>query len=265
MGRVDYAKQTVLVTGASSGIGLEFSRRLASLGSSLVLVARRRDRLEALAAELRASYGVAVHVVPADLALPGSGSRLAAEVASLGVTVTSVVNNAGFATTGPFHEEDLDRLHQELALDVTAVVDLCHAYLGPLRARGDGFLVNVASVAAYQSTPLLAVYGAAKAFVLSFTEALWVESRGTGLRVLALCPGATRTEFFDAAGGEGARGVHVYSAEQVVTTALRALDRKQTPPSVIVGRRNRLLVFLSRHFASRTLVAKVAGRMVASD
>lgn len=255
----------MLVTGASSGIGLEFSRRLAALGSSLVLVARRESRLLELAEELRAAYGATVHVVPADLAVPGTGGRLAAEVTRLGVTVTSVVNNAGFATTGPFHDEELERLHQEIAVDITAVVDLCRAYIGPLRARGDGFLVNVASVAAYQSTPHLAVYGAAKAFVLSFTEALWVESGGTGLRVMALCPGATRTEFFDVAGGEGARGVRLYTADQVVTTALRALDRERTPPSVVVGRVNRLLVFLSRHFASRSLVARVAGRMVASD
>lgn len=255
----------VLVTGASSGIGREFSRQLAARGCGLVLVARREARLEELADELRSAYGVAVHVVATDLSVPGSGGQLAEDVDRLGVTVTSVVNNAGFATTGPFHDEDPDRLHQEIALDVTAVVDICRAYLGPLRASGDGFLVNVASVAAYQSTPLLAVYGATKAFVLSFTEALWVESRGTGLRVMALCPGATRTEFFDVSGGEGARGVRVYTAEEVVTTAMRELDRERTPPAVIVGRLNRLLVFVSRHFASRTLVAKVAGRMVASD
>jgi short-subunit dehydrogenase len=261
---MDLRKQTVLITGASAGIGSEFARQLARRGAGLVLVARREDRLEELAAHLRTAHGVQVHVIAADLSQPGIGSRLAEEVGHIGVTVTGVINNAGFATYGPFHEEDSERLRQEIAVDVTAVVDISRAFIGPLRARGDGFLVNVASMAAFMATPLMSVYGATKAFVLSFTEALWVESRGTGLRVMALSPGATRTEFFDVAGSErAAGGSRMLTAADVVTTALKALDRKTTPASVIVGRGNRVTAFAARHLMSRTFVAKVIARMVA--
>jgi short-subunit dehydrogenase len=266
MTTVDYRKQTVLVTGASAGIGREFSRQLAARGSDLVLVARRKERLEELAAQLRSAHGVTVHVLAADLGQPGIGARLAEEISRLGTRITSVVNNAGFATYGPFHEEDLDRLQQEIALDVTAVVDISRTFIEQLRADGNGFLVNVASMAAYQPNPTMAVYGATKAFVLNFTEALWVESRGTGLRVLALSPGATKTEFFDVVGTEDAAGgTRMQTADEVVATALRALDRRSTPPSVIVGRGNRLMAFASRHFMTRTLVARAVGRMVATS
>ncbi|WP_447008050.1 SDR family NAD(P)-dependent oxidoreductase [Saccharothrix isguenensis] len=261
---MDYEKQTVLVTGASAGIGSEFAHRLARRGAHLVLVARRKARLEELASRLRASHGVQVHVIAADLSRRGVGTWLAEEVRRLGVTVTGVVNNAGFATYGPFHEEDPERLRQEIAVDVSAVVDISRAFIGQLRTGGDGFLVNVASMAAYAPSPLMSVYGATKAFVLSFTEALSVESRGTGLRVMALSPGATRTEFFDVVGtGKAAGGTRLRTAEEVVTTALKALDRKTTPASVIVGRGNRVTAFVTRHFMSRAFVAKIIARMVA--
>ena len=257
---VDFRKQTVLVTGASSGIGAEFARRLAARGSSLVLVARRKDRLEELAGELR-PHGVTVHVVAADLAQPGIGQRLAEEVAGFGVT--SLVNNAGFATFGPFHEEDPERLRQEVAVDVNAVVEISRAFIEPLRANGHGFLINVASMAAYQATPWSSVYGATKAFVVSFTEGLWVESRGTGLRVVVLSPGATRTEFFEVVGTEDmAGGTKMQTAGEVVATAMRALDRRVTPVGVISGRMNRVMAFAGRHFVSRALSARVTGRMV---
>ncbi|MGV9245507.1 SDR family NAD(P)-dependent oxidoreductase [Streptomyces sp. NPDC003710] len=118
----------------------------------------------------------------------------------LGLSVTSVINNAGFATFGPFHQADPDRLRREISVDVTAVADISRAFIEQLRTAGRGVLVNVASMAAYQPNPRMALYGATKAFVLSLTEALWEESRGTGLRVLALSPGATQTEFFDVVG-----------------------------------------------------------------
>jgi short-subunit dehydrogenase len=175
--------------------------------------------------------------------------------------VTSLINNAGFGTYGQFHEEDAERVRKEIALDVSALVDISHALIDALRSSGTGFLINVASNAAYQPTPNMAVYGAAKAFVLSFTEALWYESRGTGLRILALSPGATSTEFFDVVGTDAADGgTPRQTPAQVVDTALRALDRKNPPPSVISGRRNQIMA-LGGRFVSRRLLVSGLGRM----
>jgi short-subunit dehydrogenase len=246
---------------ASSGLGAEFARRLAARGADLVLVARREERLKALAEQLSAAHGVAVETIAMDLAVEGCGDLLAAEVDRRGITVSSVINNAGFGTYGRFHEEDPQRLRQEVALDVTAVVDISRAFIGPLRGRGEGVLVNVASAAAYQPVPNMAVYAATKAFVLSFTEALWQESRGTGLRVMALSPGATRTEFFDVVGTEDAAGgTRWQTSEQVVRTALKALDRKNPPPSVVSGALNRAMT-LSGRFATRRTVVRMVDRM----
>jgi len=245
---IEYRNQTVLVTGASSGIGAAFARGLAARGADAVLVARRRDRLEALAASL---HGVRTHVIPLDLSTPGVGAALDAELSRRGIEITSVVNNAGFATHGAFHEEDPERLRQEIAVDVTSVVDISRTFIERLRHRGDGFLINVASMAAYQGNPTMAVYGATKAFVLSFTEALWYESRGTGLRVLALSPGATETEFFDVAGGTADGGSRRMTAEQVVETAFEALSRRKAQPSVIAGRANRFLAAAGRILLTR--------------
>ncbi|WP_053693475.1 SDR family NAD(P)-dependent oxidoreductase [Streptomyces sp. WM6372] len=261
MNAVDYRGRTTLITGASSGLGAEFARQLAARGSDLVLVARREDRLKELAGQLSAAHGVTVEAVVMDLSVEGCGELLAAEVERRGITVSGVVNNAGFGTYGRFHDEDPQRLRQEVALDVMAVVDISHAFIGPLRSRGDGVLVNVASVAGYQPVPNMAVYGASKAFVLSFTEALWQESRGTGLRVLALSPGATKTEFFDVVGTEdAASGTRMQTSEEVVRTALRALDRRNPPPSVISGAMNRVMAFSGR-LASRRTVVRMVDRM----
>ena len=248
MTAVDYHGQTTLVTGASSGIGVEFAREFARRGSDVVLVARRLDRLERLAAELHAEYGVTATAIPLDLGVPGAGRKLAEEVDRRGLDVTSLVNNAGFGTFGPFHAEDPERIREEVNVNVASVVDISRAFVGRLRAGGIGVLINVASMAAYQPIPNMAVYAATKAFVLSFTEALWQESLGTGLRVILLSPGATRTEFNEVVGTEDAtRGaVSIETPRQVVQTALRALDRRTPPPSVISGRRNRLMAGAAR-------------------
>ncbi|MER6567182.1 SDR family NAD(P)-dependent oxidoreductase [Streptomyces sp. NPDC001093] len=207
MTAVDYRGQTTLITGASAGLGAEFARQLAARGSDLVLVARRQERLEALAAELRAHHRVQVHVLPMDLTTGHPGQALAEQLERLGLHVTSVINNAGFASFGPFHQTDPVRLRQEIAVDVTAVADISRAFIEQLRTAGRGVLVNVASMAAYQPNPRMALYGATKAFVLSLTEALWEESRGTGLRVLALSPGATRNRVLRSRGDRsGCRG-----------------------------------------------------------
>jgi short-subunit dehydrogenase len=259
MTAVDYANQTILITGASSGIGAEFARQLAARASNLVLVARRLDRLDALAAELRAGHSVTVTTVALDLAEPRAGETLAAELGTRGIALTGLINNAGFGTFGQFHDAGAEELRREIAVDVASLVDISHAFIDQLRTAGRGILVNVASIAAYQPIPTMAVYGAAKAFVLSFTEALWYESRSTGLRVLSLAPGATQTEFFEVAGEAAGGGVKRATPSEVVTVALRALDRG-TQPSVIYGGGNRVLSVVSRLF-SRRRIAIFAGQM----
>lgn len=253
MTSIDFTSQTTVVTGASSGIGTAFARALAGRGSDVILVARRLDRLQELAAELEHDHGVRATPIPLDLSRRGAGQVLAGEVAARGLTVTGLVNNAGFATDGPFHEEDPERLQDEIAVDVANVVDLSRAFIEPLRQEGRGILVNVASMAAYLPGPDMAVYSAAKAFVLSFTEALWYESRATGLRVLSLAPGLTRTEFFDDLPG-GAYNGSYQTPEQVVETGLRSLDRGNRQPSVVSGRGNALMAGLGRFLSRRRAV-----------
>lgn len=253
---IDVSQQTVLVTGASSGIGASFARALAARGSDLVLVARRRDRLEALASELRAAHGTRVETVPFDLARDGAGVALRDEAERRGLAVTSLVNNAGFGTFGPFVGEEPDRIDRELRVDVHAPVQLTHAFLPQLLEHGSGFVINVASMAAYSPTPRMAVYGAAKAFVLSFTEALWAELRGTGVLAFALSPGATSTEFNSVVGTEDATaGARQRSPEQVVQTALAHLARHDPGPSAIDGTGNRIAAGFGRVLSRRTAVS----------
>ncbi|WP_375425004.1 SDR family NAD(P)-dependent oxidoreductase [uncultured Friedmanniella sp.] len=256
---IDHTSTTALVTGASSGLGAEFARQLAARGADLVLVARRADRLEALAAELRDRHRCTVTVMARDLAQSDAGPALAADLGARGIAVQTLVNNAGFATRNRFEREDGGRISAEVALNVSALVGITHAFYPQLLAAGRGALVNVASTGAYQPVPLMAVYGATKAFVLSFTEALWYEAAGTGLRVLALSPGATATEFFDVA-GEGSRVGSVQTPAQVVSLALATLDRRNPPPSVVSGGANHLTTVGTR-LLSRRAVVRVVGRL----
>ncbi|GAA2588108.1 SDR family oxidoreductase [Winogradskya consettensis] len=255
---VDYRNQTTLITGASAGIGREFARALARRGSGLALVARRRGRLDTLAAELE----VPTTVIPFDLSEPAAGERLAAEIAGRGLSVTSVINNAGFGSYGNFHELDPGRLRDEIAVNVAAVADITRAFLPTLRAAGTGVLVNIASLGSYQAGPHMAQYAATKAFVLSLTEAVWQESIGTGLRVLSLAPGLTRTEFFDVVGNDSmTRFGRFQTPEQVVAYGLSVLDRRNPPPSVISGLPNRITANAGRLLTRRriVLIGGVAG------
>jgi hypothetical protein len=218
-----------------------------------------------MGAELSAAHGVKAWTVAMDLATPTAGEALAAEVDRLGVAVTSLINNAGFATWGQFHDADAVRSRDEITLNTLALVDISRAFIGGLRAAGSGVLVNVASTAAYQPIPNMAVYGATKAFVLSFTEALWQESAGTGLRVLCLSPGATRTEFFEVVGTEdAAAGTRMQSAPEVIALALATLDRRNPPPSVVSGRVNRAMTVAGRLISRRSTV-RLVGRLTRSD
>jgi uncharacterized protein len=259
MNPLHHDRETVLITGASSGIGAEFARQLAARGSSLVLAARRTGRLEAMAAELRRAHRTDVHTITADLSQPAAGEALLTETQRRGITVTSVINNAGFGMWAPFHESDPARLRQMVAVDVTAVMDISRAFIPALRTRGDGYLLNVTSLAAYSPTPMQAAYSAGKAFVLSFTEGLWAETRGTGVRVLAFAPGITTTEFFDVAGSsDAARGGRAQTPAQVVTVALRVLGRRNPPPSWISGHLNHALALAPRYFTRRRAVLLAA-------
>ncbi|HVF33522.1 MAG TPA: SDR family oxidoreductase [Acidimicrobiales bacterium] len=213
-----------LVTGASSGIGHAFARCLAAAGHDLVVVARDRARLEALAAS---SPSVDVEVLVADLASAEGQASVEARLASDERPVDLLVNNAGFGTTGRFWELPVDEEAREIAVNVIALTRLTAAALPAMVARRAGGVINVASIAAFSPTPGTATYGATKAYVLSFTQALREELRGTGVRALALCPGLTRTEFQERAGYE-ARGVGSrlwQSADEVAATALAALER----------------------------------------
>ncbi|WP_413812518.1 SDR family NAD(P)-dependent oxidoreductase [Streptomyces sp. OE57] len=256
---IDYRHQTVIVTGASSGLGAEFARQLAARGANLVLVARRADRLQSLADDLIRTHDVTVTVIARDLGLPDAGRTLRAELESRGIYATGLVNNAGFGTHDAFRDEDPERLQSMIALNVAALVDLSRAYIDPLTSASNGVLINVASILGFQPTPYLSVYGATKAFVLSFTESLWEETRGTGLRVLAVCPGAVETEFYDAAGSQSADyGSKRATVDHVVKTALDTLDRRSAPPSVITNGRG---LALASKVLPRRLVVRAMGWM----
>jgi short-subunit dehydrogenase len=251
---MNYKGQRALVTGASSGIGAVFARELASRGSDLVLVARSRDKLTALGDELSTSYGVAVDAVVADLAKPSAADHLAAELGDRQIDI--LVNNAGFGLHTLLHQADAAKLTEMVQVNVATLVDLTRLYLPGMLARDRGAVINVASTAAFQPVPYMAVYGASKAFVLSFTEALWAETRRTNVRVTALCPGSTETEFF-AVAGENAQVGRRMAPEHVVHAALRALDRRAG--SVVTGTGNRLLINAPR-LAPRQIVTRMVER-----
>ena len=237
---MQYAHTTALVTGASSGIGAEFARTLAHRGADLVLVARRGDLLETGASEIRSSSGRAVHTIAMDLTTDGAGYDLARRVSSIGLTVDTVINAAGTGRTEPFATSDAAALHQQLALNVHAVVDVSHAFLPQLVSSGRGALVNIASLTGYMPVPGMAVYAASKAFVIRFTEALAHEMRTSGVTVLAVSPGPTQTEFY-AGSGTATAGVRFQTPAQVVATALSALEQRRPPVSVVSGAGNRLV------------------------
>jgi len=253
-----FQNRTALVTGASSGIGEAFARTLAARGAHLVLVARSAGKLEALARELSASHGIRAESIAADLSRPGAGAEVSREAERRGLAVDVLVNNAGFGTYGRFEELPAEREHDEVQLNVAAVVDLTRALLPGMLARGRGAVVNVASTAAFQPVPYMAVYGATKAFVLSFSEALWAETRGRGVSVLALCPGQTETRFFEAVGTDEARFGRPETSEVVVDRALRALARGKS--YVVSGSRN-WLVAQSARFTPRSVTALVTGML----
>jgi short-subunit dehydrogenase len=254
---MDYKGQRALVTGASSGIGAAFARELASRGANVVLVARSRDKLTALATQLRAEFGVTADVAVADLAEPSAANQLASELSSRGLQIDILINNAGFGLFDLLHEADGAVLAAMIRVNVTALVDLTRLYLPAMLERDRGVIINVGSTAAFQPVPYMAVYGATKAFVLSFTEALWAETRGTAVRVTAICPGSTETGFFDVAGENAQVGKRI-PPERVVKAALRAVDRRDS--TAVTGGAGNWLLTNAPRLAPGQFVERMAAR-----
>ena len=248
----DYAGKTVLITGASMGIGEVFARALARQGAIPVLVARSEEKLRVLAASFDRA-----HVVVADLSAPGAAQRVHDAVAAKGLVIDVLVNNAGFGLHGRFEEMPLGSQRGEIDLNVGALVELTYLFLPDLERRQGG-VINVASVAGFMPIPFMAVYGATKAFVVSFSAALRAEYRGRGVRVLCLSPGATDTAFFGRAGEAASAGSPRVSPEGVVELALGAFRKDRG--AVVHGARNGLLVALGR-FLPRELTANLTASL----
>ena len=251
---------TALITGASSGLGEHFAYALAREKYDLVLTARREDQLKQIAQKAQGLGAGKATVVPLDLSKPDAPAKLFARTAADGIEVNYLVNNAGFGTAGRFDELPLERELEQIDLNVRALAELTHRYLPAMIAHRRGTIINVASVAAFQSVPFMATYAATKAFVLSFSQAVWEEVSGLGVTVLALCPGPTRTGFQNVAGVEEAKvPSFVYmDAETVVRQAITAARRGR---SMCINGPINFVMAQSSRFAPRSLVAKIAGTM----
>ncbi len=248
-------RPVTVITGASAGLGVEFARQCAARGEALVLVARRRDRLEALKAEL----GGDVHVIAADLSERAAAASLIAQVEAEGLAVDTLINNAGFGLAGKFWTAPLGRLSEMIDLNCRTLMELCHLALPAMRERGQGAILNVASTAAFQAGPNMAVYYASKAFVLSFTEALHHELKGSGIRVTCLCPGPTTSEFGEVAGSKSPALERIKGpAAPVVRAGLKGLDRGKA--IVIPGAPNKITAQINR-ILPRAVVRRLVGRI----
>jgi uncharacterized protein len=229
------ARPVTLITGASSGLGAEFARQCRRRGDELALVARRGDRLYEVAAEV----GGSSHVIVQDLAEPGAAQRLIARLDEQGLAVATLINNAGFGASGRFADLPLERQRGMLDLNITALVELTHLVLPAMIERRQGAILNLASTGAFQAGPRIAIYFASKAFVLSFTEALHHELKGSGIKVTALCPGPTETEFAPLAGFKNKKLSRFIGAPApVVRAGLAGLERNRAV--VIPGLANKI-------------------------
>jgi short-subunit dehydrogenase len=246
---------TALVTGASSGIGADVARQLAERGHGVTLVARREDRLTALAREIESKLHVRTDVVACDLSDAAARDRLVAEIAARGLHVSILVNNAGFGSAGSFQDLDLDNELRMVRTNVEAVVHLCGAFVPSMVGRGEGAVMNVASTAAFQPLARQSTYSASKAFVLSFTEVLSSDLKGTGVTATALCPGPVKTEFTDQhTGFDVSTPDFVWmSAEDCAKAAVRGLERGKRV--VVPGVGNRIGTLAGQHAPRSVLLA----------
>jgi uncharacterized protein len=252
--------QVALITGASAGLGEQFAHRFARDGHDVILVARNEARLNALAERLRLAK-VRTFTLPFDLADPTTPEKLFDAVGALGLEVDFLVNNAGFGSNGPFLELDVKREVEMVQVNCTALLELCHRFVKPMKTRGRGRVLNIASTAGFQPGPYMATYYATKAFVVSFSEALSHELAGTGVTVTASCPGATMTEFAKVAGNDKSRLFQrpgVAKAEDVVHDAYEAM--MQGEALAVHGWMN-YLAFQSLRFSPRAVIRSVTASL----
>ncbi len=250
---MNFENHTALITGSSGGIGEDFAVAFAKRKANLVLVARREDKLALLRTRLlEANPGLTIDIIAADLSVPGSAAGLAAGVNDLGRKIDILVNNAGVGLHGDFVKQGVAENSAQIQLNCVTLVELTALFMPAMTAARRGLVINVASTAAFQPTPGMAVYGATKAFVLSFTEALWQETKSTGVRVFALCPGATETEFFARTGEEFLTSGR-QTSQEVVDTAMAAIDK--STPTVVSGLKNALLANGYRFAPRKVLLA----------
>jgi short-subunit dehydrogenase len=252
---------TTLITGASSGIGEAFARKLAARGHNLLLVSRSEDKLITLCNELGRARSIRAQHIAIDLSEPDAPARLFEETKTRDLQIELLINNAGFGSLGDFAKLDLAQELKMIELNVRALVDLTHRFLLPMRERKSGAIINVASTAGFQPVPFMATYAATKAFVLTFTEALWEENRPHGVKVMALCPGVTETNFFEASRMQRPPGRVSQTPDQVVDAALRGLKRGKS--SVISGWTNFLVVEAIRA-VPRSIILRTAGAVLRS-
>src|SRR2546425_4884304 len=252
--------KVALITGASAGLGSEYAKLFAADGHDAVLVARRRDRLDALAKELGEARGRQAHVIAAGPSAPGAPGAVVDEVRRLGLPIQFLGNNAGFGTSGPFAEIDLHRELEMIQVNIVSLLTLTRAFLPEMIARKSGRILNVGSTAGFQPGPFLAGYYASKAFVNSFTEALWYELRGTGVTATVSCPGATATEFAGVAGNASSLLFRLGAAPaaRVAREGYRAMMKGK--PMVVHGLRNKLTV-QSLRISPRALARTIAASL----
>ena len=241
------AGQTALITGASAGIGVDLAECFAKGGYDLVITARTEAALTQVADRLAETYGVRVATIATDLGVINAGAKLAAEIAQRGLTVDVVVNNAGFGHTGAYADTPIDPQLGMVDLNIRALTELTHIYWKGMLAKKRGGILNVASTAAFQPGPLMAIYYASKAYVLSFTEALWEEARGTGVKVSCLCPGPTTSKFNARAGTDKTRLAKAAKPMTSMAVARQGYDGFIRNRRVVVaGAQNKALIAITR-------------------
>lgn len=252
---------TALITGASAGLGAELAKLFAADKHDLILVARRKDRLEALGAELASKHGITSHAIAADLMDPNAAASIASEVSRLNRAVDFLVNNAGFGTTGPFVQLDAAKELGQIHCNVTNLVALTRAFLPEMVKRGSGRVLNLGSTAGFQAGPYMATYYATKAFVNSFSEALSFELRGTGVTATVSCPGPTSTEFAAVSGNDKSRLFKSGGAMTALDVAREAYAAMHAGRTMVVhGAKNRLGAFATR-FTPRGMLHAIAASM----